>query len=114
MKSALNVEVIKIIVVCNNRDKEWCPYGLEDCECDCYEPKELKYGKCLKHTCTDKNYQERKCKLEDYEKFKMRKQLEKFGYGVSIINQLYSLIKKDITPDIYEKYYRMVKNAKVK
>lgn len=103
-----------MMVVCNNRDKEWCPYGLENCECDCYKPKELKYGKCTEHTCTDRNYKERKCKLEDYEKFKMRKQLENLGYKIETINQLYSLIKKDVAPDIYEKYYRKVRNVEVK
>lgn len=44
----------------------------------------------------------------------MRKQLENLGYKTETINQLYSLIKKDVSPDIYEKYYRKVRNVEVK
>lgn len=58
-------EVINILVACNNRDKEWCPYG--DNKCECYEhfPRELKEDEFRDFTCTDINDKDRECCLEE-------------------------------------------------
>lgn len=57
-------EVINILVACNNRDKEWCPFGEDDCECESYTPREIEDDESISFTCTDKYYDERECALE--------------------------------------------------
>lgn len=54
-----------MLVVCNNREKEWCPYGsgCENCSCDCYYPYELKDGEDRNISCTDVDYKYRECYL---------------------------------------------------
>lgn len=54
-----------ILVACNNRNKEWCPYGTEDCECDVYYPHEHKNDEDKYYTCMDKNDKEQQCYLEE-------------------------------------------------
>ena len=53
-----------MLVVCNNRDKDWCPYGSKDCECDVYYPIELD-GQDRDFFCTDKYLVDRDCYLEE-------------------------------------------------
>lgn len=53
-----------ILVACNNRNKEWCPFGAIDCECDAYMPRELEAGESIDFTCTDKYDDERECIFE--------------------------------------------------
>lgn len=58
------MEVNDILVACNNRDKEWCPYTEDNCECDVHTPRELEDSESISFTCTDKYYDERECTLD--------------------------------------------------
>lgn len=58
-------EVINILVACNNRNKEWCPFGEVGCDCDAHIPHELEDGEDIHFTCTDKNDQEQNCVFEE-------------------------------------------------
>lgn len=58
-------EVINILVACNNRNKEWCPFGEVGCECSAYIPHELEDGEDIHFTCTDKSDQEQNCVFEE-------------------------------------------------
>lgn len=51
-------------MACNNRNKEWCPFGTIGCECDAYIPHELEEDKSIDFTCTDKNDNEQYCIYE--------------------------------------------------
>lgn len=52
----IDCEVIDILVICSNRDKKWCPYGMNNCVCNCHEPYELEDEKEVEFSCTDINY----------------------------------------------------------
>ena len=54
-----------MLVACNGRNEEWCPYGSKDCECDIYYPHTLKENENRYHSCTDINWEERDCYLEE-------------------------------------------------
>lgn len=56
-----------ILVACNNRNEEWCPYKITDCECYEKLPRELQDGEFRDFTCTDKNDKDRECFLEEVE-----------------------------------------------
>lgn len=54
-----------MLVVCNNKNKDWCPHKKKDCECDAYYPHELKNGENRHISCTDINYDWQDCYLEE-------------------------------------------------
>lgn len=54
-----------MLVACDGRNKEWCPYGSENCECDVYYPHELKEGEDRNISCTDINDDWQECYLEE-------------------------------------------------
>ena len=54
-------------VVCNNKDKEWCPYGSVMCDCDVYYPYQLKDGENRYISCTDHELKIHECYLEEVE-----------------------------------------------
>ena len=54
-----------MLVACNGRNKEWCPYGSKDCECDVYYPYKLKEGEDRNISCTDINWEQQECYLEE-------------------------------------------------
>lgn len=53
-----------MIVACNNKNKSWCPFGEEECVCDCYYPFELG-NRDRDFSCIDKNLVWRDCYLEE-------------------------------------------------
>lgn len=52
-------------VICDSKDKEWCPYGSERCECDVYYPHKLEEGEDRNISCTDINDNWQECYLEE-------------------------------------------------
>lgn len=62
------MEVIVILVTCNNRNKEWCPFGEVGCECSAYIPHELGESESIDFNCTDKYGNERECIYEEVKK----------------------------------------------
>lgn len=98
--------MIHILVICNNRDKCWCPYGEKNCTCDSHDPREFKDGEYTEFSCTDKNYKDKKCRLQNYQEYKISNQLLQNGYDSKQINALLVLIRNGVTPNVYEKCYK--------
>lgn len=52
-----------MLIVCNGKNKKWCPLKSE---CDEYHPRELLDGEETKFSCVDENGKYHKCKyIED-------------------------------------------------
>lgn len=52
-------------VVCNNREKRWCPWEYGCKYCDCHDPRDLKENEGRVFICADKTGHKYSCRLED-------------------------------------------------
>jgi len=48
------MSISKVIVECNKKNAEWCPYNLSDTECDLHDPHEGIDGE--EFDCNDKEF----------------------------------------------------------
>lgn len=89
--------MIKILVACNNRNKEWCPFGSIDCECDAYIPRELEESEFIDFTCTDKYDNERDCIFEEVREDSMTNKV-----FVPIVKTVQKILPQYLIKDLQE------------
>lgn len=89
--------MIKILVACNNRNKEWCPFGSIDCECDAYIPRELEESEFIDFTCTDRYDNERDCIFEEVSEDSMTNKV-----FVPIVKTVQKILPQYLVKDLHE------------
>ena len=105
----------KKMMVCNNSDKPWRPYGEPDTQCDLHEPHTLAGDRHeVTFTCTDINYRERKCRLQDYIEYEALKSLRNKGLKNTDAKKVYTLLKDGVTPGEYKEYFDTIEEIKNK
>ncbi len=62
-------KMVGMMVVCNNSNSVWCPYGMPNTRCDVHDPREKQFGEDMNFYCligTSENPKHRKCKLVEF------------------------------------------------